>query len=63
MEIADSVGTVFENGGATRDEILAAALASRSRPEVTEVLTGLTVRRYSRLNEIWRDLAEVPVGA
>jgi hypothetical protein len=62
LEIADAVRTAFEGGGATRDEIVAAAARSGSRPEVAEVLTGLTVRRYSRLNEIWDELAEIPVG-
>ncbi|MEX0865028.1 MAG: DUF2795 domain-containing protein [Acidimicrobiia bacterium] len=62
LEIADAVRTAFERGGATRDEIVAAADRNGSRPEVAEVLTGLTVRRYSRLNEVWDELAEIPVG-
>ncbi|MEX2652906.1 MAG: DUF2795 domain-containing protein [Acidimicrobiia bacterium] len=61
LEIADAVRTAFEGGGATREEIVEAAAGSGSRPEVAEALTGLTVRRYSRLNEIWVDLAEIPV--
>jgi len=62
LEIADAVGTAFESGGATREEILAAAARSGTRPEVAQVLTGLGVHRYSRLNEIWDELAEIPVG-
>lgn len=62
LEIADAVRTAFKGGGATPDEIVAAAARSGSRPEVAEALTGLTVRRYSRLNEIWVDLAEISVG-
>lgn len=63
LEIAEAVRTAFEGGGASRDEILAAAARSGSRPEVSKALTGLSVRSYSRLNEIWHDLTEIPVGA
>lgn len=62
LEIADAVRTVFEGGGATRDEILAAA-ASAGRPQVVDVLKGLPDRSYGRLNELWEELHDVPVGA
>lgn len=61
LEIADSARSAFEGGGATREEIVAAAARSGNRPEVAEALTGLTVRRYSRLNEMWDELAEIPI--
>jgi len=61
LEIAEAVRSAFGGGSATRDEIVAAAdLASRS--EVADVLGGLPDRRYSRLNELWEELADVPVG-
>lgn len=61
LEIAEAVGTAFENGSATREEIVAAA-NSTSRPEVVDVLRGLPIRRYHRLNELWEELHDVPVG-
>jgi hypothetical protein len=61
LEIAESVRAAFEDGGASRDEIVAAA-DSASRPEVGELLRGLPDRRYSRLNELWEELSDVPVG-
>ncbi|HUG32357.1 MAG TPA: DUF2795 domain-containing protein [Acidimicrobiia bacterium] len=62
LEIAEAVRAVFEGGSATRDEIVAAA-DSASRREVVDVLKSLPDRRYSRLNELWEELADVPVGA
>lgn len=62
LEIAEAVSTAFENGGASRDEIVAIA-EHAGRPEVVNVLRELPKRRYSRLNELWEELADVPVGA
>lgn len=62
LEVAEAVRSAFGGGGATRDEIVAAA-DSASRPEVMAVLKSLPNRRYSRLNELWEELADVPVGA
>jgi len=62
LEVAEAVRSVFGGGGATRDEIVATA-DSASRPEVVAVLRGLPDRRYSRLNELWEELHDVPVGA
>lgn len=62
LEIADAVGPVFGQGGATRDEIVEAGRAS-ARPEIVEVLQGLPDRRYGRLNELWEELQGIPVGA
>ena len=61
VEIAKVVGEVFRRGGAGRGEILAAAEAG-NRPEVVAVLRGLPERRYGRLNELWEELGDVPVG-
>jgi len=62
IEIAEAVRSAFEGGGATRDEIVAAA-DSASRPQVMDMLRSLPDRRYSRLNELWEELHDVPVGA
>ncbi len=63
LEIADAVRAAFEGGGAaTRNEIVAAADAA-GRVQVVDVLRSLPDRRYSRLNELWEELVDVPVGA
>jgi hypothetical protein len=62
LEIAEAVRAVFEGGGATRNELVALADSS-SRTEVVDVLRSLPDRRYNRLNELWEELADVPVGA
>lgn len=61
MEIADAVQPAFERGGADREEILAMASSNQTRPEVLAVLAGLTKRRYSRLNQLWEELVDIPV--
>lgn len=63
LEIADAVRAAFEGGvAATRNEIVAAA-DSASRVQVVDVLRSLPDRRYSRLNDLWEELIDVPVGA
>lgn len=62
LEIAEAVGAVFEDGGASRREILAAAETEKSRPEVIAALSRLPERRYGRLNELWEELHGIPLG-
>lgn len=61
MEIADAVGHAFGDQGATRGEIVEAARTA-DRREILEVLQALPDRRYRRLNELWEELHDVPVG-
>lgn len=61
IEIAEAVGGAFAGGGADRAQILAAA-GTETRPEVVEVLESLPNRRYGRLNQLWEELEDVPVG-
>lgn len=61
LEIAEAVRPAFEGGGADRNDILQAAEDSQTRPEVLEALARLDDRRYTRLNEIWENLTEIPV--
>ncbi|MEX1249238.1 MAG: hypothetical protein WEA57_00960, partial [Acidimicrobiia bacterium] len=62
LEIADAIGAVFEGGGASQDEILAAAVDAGTRPEVIDVLRELPPGRYGRLNHLWEVLSDIPVG-
>lgn len=61
LEIAEAVGEAFQEGGLGRGEILALVEVA-SRPEVVDVLRELPDRRYSRLNELWEELHDIPVG-
>lgn len=61
MEIAEAVGHAFGERGATRSEIVEAARTT-DRKEILEALSGLPDRRYSRLNELWEVLHDIPVG-
>lgn len=61
MEIAEAVQPAFERGGADREDIIATASNSQTRPEVMAVLAGLSKRRYSRLNQLWEELVDIPV--
>lgn len=61
IEIAEAVSVAFAKGGADRAQILAAAGAD-TRPEVVQVLESLPDRRYGRLNQLWEELEDVPVG-
>ncbi|MEX2133119.1 MAG: DUF2795 domain-containing protein, partial [Acidimicrobiia bacterium] len=53
LEIAEAVGAVFEDGAASQDEILAAAVDAGTRPEVIDALRELPPGRYGRLNHLW----------
>jgi hypothetical protein len=61
LEIAEAVGEVFGDGGASRDEILATARET-GRSELVMVLTNLPDRRYMRLNALWEELLDIPLG-
>lgn len=61
IEIAEAVGVAFAGGGADRAQILAAA-GAEGRPELVKLLESLPDRRYGRLNQLWEELEDVPVG-
>ncbi|HUG07860.1 MAG TPA: hypothetical protein VMP13_03005 [Acidimicrobiia bacterium] len=61
VEIAEAVGDVFGDNGALPEEIVAAA-EEGGRPELAAVLQNLPERRYNRLNELWEELHDIPVG-
>jgi len=61
LEISEAVREVFGDTGASRDEILDAA-RSTARTELVMVLEDLPVRRYMRLNQLWEELHDIPLG-
>jgi hypothetical protein len=61
LEITEAVRGVFGAAGASRDEILDAARGT-ARTELVTVLEDLPVRRYQRLNQLWEELHDIPLG-
>jgi hypothetical protein len=61
LEITEAVREAFGDAGASRDEILDAA-RSTSRSELVTVLEDLPVRHYMRLNQLWEELHDIPLG-
>jgi hypothetical protein len=62
LEIAEAVKSAFESGSADRSRIVEAAIESMARPETVAMISRLPERNYPRLNEIWSELGEVPIG-
>lgn len=62
LEIVEAVRAAFESGGASRSRIVEAAIENQARPETVAMISRLPERNYSRLNEIWTELDEVPIG-
>jgi len=62
-ELADHVEAAFVAGPAARGDLLQAAVSSRARPEVIDVLRRLPEREFRSLRELWQELADLPLGA
>ncbi|MQA02260.1 MAG: DUF2795 domain-containing protein [Streptosporangiales bacterium] len=61
VEIADQLEEAFAYPPASKDDLIAYALARHARPEVIATLSGLPERSYRSLMDLWPHLAEVPV--
>ena len=62
-ELAEHIQAAFTNGPATRADLLAAAVASNTRPQAIQLLHQLPDRTYPSMRELWYDLPDVPVTA
>lgn len=62
-EVADHVYAAFAPGPASRGDVLAAATASRARPQVLSMLQELPERSYGNLRDLWYELPDLPVGS
>ena len=60
-EIADHLADAFATGPATRADLVGVAARAGAREQVVGVLQSLPGGPYHRLQELWRDLAHVPV--
>lgn len=61
VEIADDLTDAFIYPPASKDDLVASAVARHARPEVTAILSGLPERDYRSLMDLWPYLAAVPV--
>jgi hypothetical protein len=61
VEVIDHIGAAFTGGPLTRSDLLLAAQRVGARPAVLELLERLPDHRFSRPNELWIDLKDVPI--
>jgi hypothetical protein len=61
VEVIDHIGAAFTGGPLTRSDLLSAAQRVGARPAVLELLERLPDHRFSRPNELWTDLKDVPI--
>jgi Protein of unknown function (DUF2795) len=61
VEVVDHIGSAFTGGPLTRSDLLVAAQRVGARPAVLELLERLPDHRFSRPNELWIDLKDVPI--
>jgi hypothetical protein len=61
VEVIDQIGAAFTGGPLTRSDLLLAAQRVGARPAVLELLERLPDHRFSRPNELWTDLKDVPI--
>lgn len=61
VEVIDHIGAAFTGGPLTRSDLLLAAQRVGARPAVLELLERLPDHRFSRPNELWTDLKDVPI--
>jgi Protein of unknown function (DUF2795) len=61
VEVIDHIGEAFAGAPLTRSDLLVAAKRVGARPAVLELLERLPDHRFSRPNELWTDLKDVPI--
>jgi hypothetical protein len=61
VEVIDHIGAAFTGGPLTRSDLLLAAQRVGARAAVLELLERLPDHRFSRPNELWTDLKDVPI--
>jgi Protein of unknown function (DUF2795) len=61
VEVIDHIGAAFTGGPLTRSDLLLAAQRVGARPAVLELLERLPDHRFTRPNELWTDLKDVPI--
>lgn len=64
MELIEYVGSAFAGHPLTRSDLVAAANRGGARTEVVDVLGRLPDgRKFTQPQELWHDLADVPIDS
>jgi Protein of unknown function (DUF2795) len=61
-ELAYHIRDAFTTGPATRSDLLAAAIATKARPQAIETLHRLPDKTYTSIRDLWHDLPDVPIN-
>lgn len=61
LEVVDHLGAAFAKASASKAEVLAEAERAGARTEVIRLLQTLPERRFTRMNELWTELQDVPI--
>jgi hypothetical protein len=60
-EIRRYVAEAFDNGPATREELIASARSADAPDTIVSTLERLNRRNYSELRNLWPELHDIPV--
>lgn len=61
IEIADCIADTFQDGDASRLQLIERAVAMHARPEVLATLETLPDRNYPTMRDLWHYLPDLPV--
>jgi hypothetical protein len=61
VEVIDHIGEFFTGNPVTRSDLISAAERVGARPAVVELLGRLPDHKFTRPNELWTNLTDVPI--
>ncbi|GAA1382544.1 DUF2795 domain-containing protein [Catellatospora chokoriensis] len=61
-ELVDHIEFAFATGAVTKADLLAAAAASNARPQVVVAVQQLPDQTFATVRDLWRHLADMPIG-
>lgn len=61
VEVVDHLASAFGGGPLTKHALACEAERAGARPEVLKLLRGLPDRRFSRPQDLWTELPQVPI--
>jgi hypothetical protein len=61
VEVVDHIGSAFAGGPLSRSDLIVEAQRVGARPAVVELLGQLPDHKFTRPNELWTNLRDVPI--
>jgi hypothetical protein len=61
VEVVDHIGGAFAAGPLSRSDLIVEAQRVGARPAVVELLGQLPDHKFTRPNELWTNLRDVPI--